>query len=137
MKRYICKKINSLRYFIELAYNGAGYHGWQISLKLYCSARNGEGISLLIKVYKHSQPQEEQMQGSRALLFAHFDYDKIIEKSLIFLINQFYQKILSFIIFYKCLAMMLMPGLMPCSSTYQYKLARSKIHFLLIPINII
>ena len=120
-----------MRYFIELAYDGTAYHGWQTQPEVISVQEAVEkALSLLLKKSMNIVAAGRTDAGVHALqMFAHFDYDKIIDNSLIPRLNSFYQKILLFITFFK-LAMMLMPGLMPVQEVIYIKLLQSKIHFL-------
>ncbi|MDH3004038.1 MAG: tRNA pseudouridine(38-40) synthase TruA, partial [Flavobacteriia bacterium] len=83
-----------MRYFIELAYNGNNYHGWQIQknnisieeVLEYC-------LSKLLKRSINLIGAGRTDSGVHALqMFAHFDFEKNIEISLVDKLNRFLPK---------------------------------------------
>ncbi|WGH26351.1 MAG: tRNA pseudouridine(38-40) synthase TruA [Candidatus Bostrichicola ureolyticus] len=83
-----------MRYFIEVSYNGNNYHGWQIQknnisieeVLEYC-------LSKLLKCSINLIGSGRTDSGVHALqMFAHFDFEKNIEISLVDKLNRFLPK---------------------------------------------
>lgn len=83
-----------MRYFIELAYDGTAYHGWQTQPEVISVQEAVEkALSLLLKKSINIVAAGRTDAGVHALqMFAHFDYDKIIDNSLIPRLNSFLSK---------------------------------------------
>ncbi len=86
---------NSLRYFIELSYNGAGYHGWQnqpdaISVQEVIE----KGLSLLLRKPMPIVGAGRTDTGVHASqMFAHFDFeDEVDSLQLTYKLNAFLPK---------------------------------------------
>lgn len=88
------KLIISLRYFIELAYDGTAYHGWQVQPEVISVQEAVEkALSLLLKKAINLVAAGRTDAGVHALqMFAHFDFDQIIGKSLISRLNSYLSK---------------------------------------------
>lgn len=80
-----------MRYFLEITYNGTAYHGWQIQ-------RNAVTVQEVInKCLSLKLGEEIQTTGCgrtdtgvhASQFFLHFDFEKIIKKSFVNVINAF------------------------------------------------
>lgn len=80
-----------MRYFIELSYNGKAYHGWQIQpnaisvqevLETALSTVLQSKISIMGAGRTDAGVHASQM-------FAHFDYEQVLEDNLVFKLNSF------------------------------------------------
>ena len=93
---FVFSKINdSLRYFIEIAYNGTNYYGWQIQPNAITVQEVLEHkLSTLLKTEIKVVAAGRTDAGVHAKqLFAHFDYDKIENRAdLLFRLNSFLPK---------------------------------------------
>ncbi|WP_299226685.1 tRNA pseudouridine(38-40) synthase TruA [uncultured Psychroserpens sp.] len=80
-----------MRYFIELSYNGKAYHGWQnqpnaISVQQVLE----EALSKLLRLDVSIMAAGRTDAGVHASqMFAHFDFNNIIDKTLVFKLNSF------------------------------------------------
>ncbi|QNJ96818.1 tRNA pseudouridine synthase A [Constantimarinum furrinae] len=93
-----------LRYFIEIAYNGKNYHGWQIQPDAISVQEVIERSlsTLLRKEIKVTGAGRTDTGVHAKQLFAHFDYDEIADVSaLIFRLNSFLPKDISVLHIYK------------------------------------
>lgn len=81
------------RYFIKLAYNGAGFHGWQIQDNAHSvQAEITEKLKLLLKTELHIVGCGRTDTGVHASeFFAHFDIEDEIENTnnLVYKLNSF------------------------------------------------
>ncbi|XCI74905.1 MAG: tRNA pseudouridine(38-40) synthase TruA [Flavobacteriales bacterium] len=80
-----------MRYFIELAYHGKHYHGWQIQ-KTGASVEEAleKALSILLKKKINVVGAGRTDSGVHAKqMFAHFDFDEVIENILVKLLNAF------------------------------------------------
>lgn len=80
-----------LRYFIELSYNGKAYHGWQIQPNAISVQKVlVDALSMLLQTNISVMGAGRTDAGVHASqMFAHFDYDKIIEPNMVFKLNSF------------------------------------------------
>ena len=89
---------DSLRYFIELAYNGTNYHGWQIqpdAITIQEVLENALSILLREKIQVMGAGRTDTGVHAKQL-FAHFDIEVIESISdLIFKLNSFLPKDIS------------------------------------------
>jgi len=89
---------DSLRYFIELAYNGKNYHGWQNqpdAITVQEVLENALSTLLREKIQVMGAGRTDAGVHAKQL-FAHFDYEPIDSKSdLIFKLNSFLPKDIS------------------------------------------
>ena len=89
---------DSLRYFIELAYNGKNYHGWQIqpdAITIQEILENALSILLQEKIQVFGAGRTDAGVHAKQL-FAHFDAEAIDSVSiLIFKLNSFLPKDIS------------------------------------------
>ena len=96
-----CSKIqDSLRYFIEIAYNGKNYHGWQRQPDAISVQEVLENtLSILLKEEIKVMGAGRTDTGVHAKqLYAHFDFDRIDNLTeLIFKLNSFLPKDISVI----------------------------------------
>lgn len=92
-----------MRYFIKLSYFGKYYNGWQIQ-------KNSESIQgilenrlkILLKQHINIIGASRTDSGVHAKqMFAHFDFDKKIDKNLIFKLNSFLPKYINIYNIYK------------------------------------
>jgi len=85
-----------LRYFIELSYNGAAYHGWQIQPDAISVQEVLEkALSVLLSTPISIMGAGRTDTGVHAKqMYAHFDYEGVIDKStnLVFKLNSFLPK---------------------------------------------
>lgn len=83
-----------MRYFIELAYNGSAYHGWQVQPKASSVQEVLEhALTMLLKNPISIVAAGRTDAGVHALqMYAHFDYAGVIEKSLVKRLNAFLPK---------------------------------------------
>ena len=91
-------KKNQLRYFIEIAYNGKNYFGWQRQPEqLSVQQVLEETLSTMLrKEIKLTGAGRTDTGVHSKQLFAHFDFDEIEKKeALIFRINSFLPKDIS------------------------------------------
>ena len=72
-----------MRYFIELAYNGTNYHGWQSQPNAVSVQETLEkALSLLLKTPIEIVGAGRTDAGVHAKqMFAHFDYPQELERS--------------------------------------------------------
>jgi tRNA pseudouridine38-40 synthase len=95
-----------LRYFIEIAYNGKNYHGWQIQPNAVSVQEVLERSlsTLLRKELKVTGAGRTDTGVHAKQLFAHFDADAIGDKAeLIFRLNSFLPKDISVLNIYSVL----------------------------------
>ncbi|GCD80567.1 tRNA pseudouridine(38-40) synthase TruA [Schleiferia thermophila] len=82
---YLCKGkvLKSLRYFIEIAYNGMAFHGWQIQPNaVTVQQRLNEALSLVLRQKVYAVGAGRTDTGVHALqMFAHFDLAERIPDS--------------------------------------------------------
>ena len=94
-----CPKIqDSLRYFIEIAYNGKNYHGWQLQEDAVTVQEVLENSlsTLLKKVIKVTGAGRTDAGVHAKQLFAHFDFREIEDVlDLVFKLNSFLPKDIS------------------------------------------
>ena len=94
-----CPKIqDSLRYFIEIAYNGKNYHGWQLQEDAVTVQEVLEkSLSTLLKnVIKVTGAGRTDAGVHAKQLFAHFDFREIEDVlDLVFKLNSFLPKDIS------------------------------------------
>lgn len=91
-------KKNKLRYFLEIAYNGKNYFGWQRQPEQICVQQVLEEmlLTLLRKEIKIIGAGRTDAGVHAKQLFAHFDFDEIQNKNeLIFRMNSFLPKDIS------------------------------------------
>jgi tRNA pseudouridine38-40 synthase len=84
-----------LRYFIELAYKGTNYHGWQIQPDADSVQETlNKALSMLLKTDIDIMGAGRTDSGVHAKqMFAHFDFNEEIEsKQLIYKLNSFLPK---------------------------------------------
>ncbi|MDI1317140.1 tRNA pseudouridine(38-40) synthase TruA [Flavobacterium sp.] len=84
-----------MRYFIELAYKGTNYHGWQIQPDSASIQETlNKALSMLLKTDIESMGAGRTDSGVHAKqMFAHFDFDEEIDsKQLIYKLNSFLPK---------------------------------------------
>ena len=90
------KFTNRLRYFIELSYNGSGYHGWQSQPNAITIQQTIENsLQLMLKNKKLKVVGAGRTDtGVHALqMYAHFDFDQNFDpENLIFKLNSFLDK---------------------------------------------
>ena len=91
---YLCaltKIQDYLRYFIELSYNGKAYHGWQIQPNAISVQQVlEEALSKLLQTDISIMGAGRTDAGVHASqMFAHFDYDKVLDANLVFKLNSF------------------------------------------------
>ena len=90
------KFTNRLRYFIELSYNGSGYHGWQSQPNAITIQQTIENsLQLILKNKKLKVVGAGRTDtGVHALqMYAHFDFDQNFDpENLIFKLNSFLDK---------------------------------------------
>lgn len=89
------KKILLLRYFIEIAYNGTKYFGWQIQPNAITVQEVLERAmsNLLRKEIKLAAAGRTDAGVHAKQLFAHFDFEEILDLShLVFRLNSFLPK---------------------------------------------
>ena len=97
---YLClaKIRESLRYFIEIAYNGKNYHGWQVQPNAITvqEVLDNTLSTLLRKEIKVTGAGRTDAGVHAKQMFAHFDYEEINDfSSFIFRINSFLPKDIS------------------------------------------
>lgn len=80
-----------MRYFIELSYNGKAYHGWQIQPNAITVQEVLEhALSKLLQFDVSVIGAGRTDSGVHATqMFAHFDFDNLIEDNLVFKLNSF------------------------------------------------
>ena len=84
-----------MRYFIELAYKGTNYHGWQIQPDAHSVQEMlNKGLSLLLKTPIDIMGAGRTDAGVHARqMYAHFDYENEIDsKQLVHKLNSFLPK---------------------------------------------
>ena len=89
---------DSLRYFIEIAYNGKKYHGWQIQLEEVTVQEILENTisTVLRKEIKVTGAGRTDSGVHAKQLFAHFDFKKINDiTNLVFKMNSYLPKDIS------------------------------------------
>jgi len=87
-----------LRYFIEIAYNGKNYHGWQIQPDATSVQQVLEGVfsTLVRKDIKLTGAGRTDAGVHAKQLYAHFDFDEITDaEALVFRLNSFLPKDIS------------------------------------------
>jgi tRNA pseudouridine38-40 synthase len=84
-----------MRYFIEFAYKGTNYHGWQVQPNAITVQETlTKALSTILQVEIEIIGAGRTDTGVHASqMFAHFDYDNMIEKdSIVFKLNSFLTK---------------------------------------------
>lgn len=92
------KFTNTLRYFIEVSYNGSNFHGWQFqpnAISVQETIENSLKILMNCEI-KISGAGRTDTGVHAKQMFAHFDFDDEIDfKNLIFKLNSFLDKNIS------------------------------------------
>ena len=90
------------RYFLEFAYNGTRYHGYQIQPNgLSVQEAVQKALSILLKSETEITGCGRTDSGVHAMqYFAHFDFDGILPSNLIYSLNSMLKKD---IVFYNCI----------------------------------
>ena len=93
-----------MRYFIEFAYKGTYYHGWQIQPNAISVQQIlNQALSIILKIDINLVGAGRTDTGVHAKqMFAHFDFDESIEKDfLIYKLNSYLPKDIAVLDFYK------------------------------------
>ena len=96
INKYLCiLKINHLRYFIKLAYNGTNYHGWQYQPNASSVQETlSKGVSVVLNTEINLMGAGRTDTGVHAKeMFAHFDFETSFEiQSLVHKLNSYLPK---------------------------------------------
>ena len=83
-----------MRYFIELAYNGKNYHGWQIQPDaISVQEKINKALSTVLRKEIVVVGAGRTDAGVHATqMYAHFDFDKVLDKNITHKLNSILPK---------------------------------------------